>query len=104
MPDAPRRDHGAKHTNSDLFPDVQSHQRFSFVFFLPGYGMKRDWFYQDNLTEEQAEELVARYRANNITVEKSLDVDPRFWVVSAFLPVSDRHQRTQRSMCSRGWK
>lgn len=70
--------------------------------------MKRDWFYQDNLTEEQAEEqaeeLVARYRANNITVEKSLDVDPRFWVVSAFLPVSDRHQRTQRSMCSRGWK
>ena len=50
--------------------------------------MKRDWFYQDNLTEEQAEELVARYRANNITVEKSLDIDPRFWVVSAFLPVS----------------
>jgi len=66
--------------------------------------MKRDWFYQDNLTEEQAEELVARYRANNIIVEKSLDVDPRFWVVSVFLPVSDRHQRTQRSMCSRGWK
>ncbi|MFU0880267.1 hypothetical protein ACM26M_03340 [Kluyvera cryocrescens] len=66
--------------------------------------MKRGWFYQDNLTEEQAEELVARYRANNITVEKSLDADPRFWVVSAFLPVSDRHQRTPRSMCSRGWK
>lgn len=93
-----------KKTNLYLFPDVQSRQRFLFVFFLPGSGMKRGWFSQDNLTDEQAEELVARYRANNITVEKSLDVDPRFWVVSAFLPVSDRHQRTQRSMCSRGWK
>jgi len=83
---------------------VQPRQRFLFVFFLPGYGMKRGWFYQDNLTEEQADELVARYRANNIPVEKSLDVDPRFWAVSAFLPVSDHHQQTQRSMCSRGWK
>lgn len=66
--------------------------------------MKKGWFYQDKLTTEEADELVARYHAKNIAAVKSLDIDPRYWVVSALLPESDHHQQTQRSMRSRGWQ
>ena len=64
--------------------------------------MKKSWFTHTGLTTEEANELVARYESNGVTVEKSLDIDPRFWLVSAYLPHLASSQRAQQNMRSRG--
>jgi len=48
--------------------------------------MKKSWFTHNNLTTDEAEELVKRYREKGVRVEKTLDMDPRYWTVSAELP------------------
>ncbi|AWS78566.1 hypothetical protein QM092_08900 [Enterobacter hormaechei] len=64
--------------------------------------MKQSWFTHTGLTTEEANELVARYESNGVTVEKSLDIDPRFWLVSAYLPQFVSSQRAQQNMRSHG--
>jgi len=66
--------------------------------------MKMTWFNYDNLTSEEADELVARYTRNGIKTEKSLSVDVRFWIVSALLPESGQPPRTDKTFQQRMWE
>lgn len=65
--------------------------------------MKKSWFTHTGLTTEEANELVARYKSTGVPVEKSLDIDPRLWIVSALLPQQNSAPKTQQSMRSRTW-
>ncbi|MEB2410990.1 hypothetical protein QMN27_20535 [Enterobacter asburiae] len=65
--------------------------------------MKKSWFTHTGLTTEEANELVARYKSKGVLVEKNLDLDPRFWIVSAYLPQQKSSPGTQQSMRSRAW-
>lgn len=65
--------------------------------------MKKSWFAHIGLTTEEAIELVARYKSKGVPVKKSLDIDPRLWIVSAFLPQQKSHPTTGRSLHSRVW-
>ncbi|XHF49441.1 MAG: hypothetical protein PIK35_12350 [Enterobacter roggenkampii] len=65
--------------------------------------MKKSWFTHTGLSTTEADELVARYQAKGVKVEKSLDADPRYWIVSAFLPQQASSPKTQQSMRSRAW-
>ncbi|MDA8487460.1 hypothetical protein [Kluyvera sp. Awk 3] len=65
--------------------------------------MKKSWFLQDNLTTEEADELVARYRENNVRTKKSLDNDLIHWTVSAFLPESGKTPRQSKRWQHRCW-
>jgi hypothetical protein len=65
--------------------------------------MKKSWFTHSGLTTEEANELVARYQSKGVQVEKSLDIDPRLWIVSALLPQQKSSPKTAQSMRSRTW-
>jgi hypothetical protein len=65
--------------------------------------MKKSWFTHDNLTTEEANVLVVRYREKGVRVEKALDTDPRYWIVSAELPLQKSNPKTAQSMRSRAW-
>ncbi|MGF6424522.1 type III secretory pathway lipoprotein EscJ [Lelliottia sp. 489] len=65
--------------------------------------MKKSWFTHSGLTTEEANELVARYQSKGVPVEKSLDTDPRLWIVSALLPQQKSSPKTAQSMRSRTW-
>jgi hypothetical protein len=65
--------------------------------------MKKSWFTHSGLTTEEANELVARYQSKGVPVEKSLDIDPRLWIVSALLPQQKSSPKTAQSMRSRTW-
>ena len=66
--------------------------------------MKKGWFTHTGLTTEEANDLVARYQGKGVPVEKSLDVDPRFWIVSALLPEQSSPPKTQQTLRSRAWR
>jgi hypothetical protein len=68
-----------------------------------GGGMKKSWFTHTGLTTEEANELVERYKSKGVPVEKSLDIDPRLWIVSALLPQQESSPKTQQSLRSRAW-
>ena len=65
--------------------------------------MKKSWFTHDNLTTEEANELVELYREKGVRVEKALDTDPRHWIVSAELPQQKSNQKKAQCMRSRAW-
>ncbi|WP_368277771.1 hypothetical protein AB3N49_12515 [Enterobacter cloacae] len=65
--------------------------------------MKKSWFTHTGLTAEEANELVTRYKSKGVPVEKSLDIDPRLWIVSALLPQQKSAPKKQQSMRSRTW-
>ncbi|WP_313068392.1 hypothetical protein [Atlantibacter hermannii] len=65
--------------------------------------MKMTWFKYNNLTTEEADELVARYTRNGIKTEKNLSSDVRFWIVSALLPESDQAPRSDKTYQQRMW-
>lgn len=65
--------------------------------------MKKSWFTHTGLTTEEANELEARYKSKDVPVEKSLDIDPLLWIVSALLPQQKSAPKTQQSMRSRAW-
>lgn len=65
--------------------------------------MKKSWFTHVNLSTEEADELVERYREKGVRVEKTLDTDPRYWIVSAELPQQKSNPMTAQSMRSRAW-
>ncbi|MEL4014369.1 hypothetical protein [Dryocola clanedunensis] len=66
--------------------------------------MKKDWFQHDNLTEAQANELIERYRANQVQTQKSLSADYTTWTVSALLPQADRPPRIDRTYQQKCWR
>ncbi|EDE3099813.1 hypothetical protein [Citrobacter sedlakii] len=66
--------------------------------------MKKSWFHHTGLTETQADELLSRYRANNVRAEKSLAPDYLSWIVIAFLPESPRPPRQDRRYQQSTWR
>lgn len=65
--------------------------------------MKTGWFQHVDLTDDQADELVARYAAKRIKTEKSLSADYKTWIVSALLPEDARPPRTDKTFKNRFW-
>lgn len=66
--------------------------------------MKKSWFVQSGLTENQALELMDRYRKSNYRVEKSLSADLISWEVSVFLPESGKLPRVDKTFQQRIWR
>ncbi|WP_108701579.1 hypothetical protein [Phytobacter sp. SCO41] len=66
--------------------------------------MKKGWFNHVNLSEAQANELVARYRANGVETQKSLAPDYLTWIVSALLPESAKPPRADKTYQWRHWE
>jgi hypothetical protein len=60
--------------------------------------MKKTWFHHTDCSTEQADELVKRYKARGVRVERSLNPDYVTWTVSAFL----RPQIHQRARIAAG--
>ncbi|PIJ50929.1 hypothetical protein BL250_05010 [Erwinia sp. OLTSP20] len=65
--------------------------------------MKRLWFVHDPVDNETAEELLLRYALRNIPTNKTLAADPRYWLVSAYLPYSEWVPRCDRTYQNRMW-
>ncbi|HHA1316451.1 hypothetical protein [Enterobacter hormaechei] len=65
--------------------------------------MKYSYFHHTECTSEQADSLIADYRARGIRTEKSLNPDFLTWTVSARLPVCARLEHTPRSLRQRMW-
>lgn len=65
--------------------------------------MKKSWFIHQNLTTNEADQLVARYRKNNVKTEKRLETDFIHWTVSAFLPESRHCPRPDGRYQQRFW-
>ena len=65
--------------------------------------MKETWFQYPECTTQQAEELIAKYRARGIAVERSLNNDFITWTVSARLPEGKNPPRASRQWQNRMW-
>ncbi|THE53845.1 hypothetical protein EAI35_07840 [Enterobacter bugandensis] len=59
-------------------------------------GMKHSWFHHTDCSTEQADELVKRYKARGVMVERSLNSDYLTWTVSARLPEGNKPPRINR--------
>lgn len=65
--------------------------------------MKYSWFHHHDCTTEQADELMARYRARGVKTERSLNPNYTTWTVSAFLPTSSKPARPDNRWRNRVW-
>ncbi|HDS6041164.1 hypothetical protein [Enterobacter kobei] len=65
--------------------------------------MKYSWFQHTDCSTEQADELVKRYKARGVRVERSLNQDYVTWTVSAFLPTSSTPARPDSRWRNRMW-
>jgi len=65
--------------------------------------MKKSWFQHYPMSEVEANQLIFRYKSRGIVAEKNLTGDPRFYVVSAFLPVSKSPPRPSKWFQNRMW-
>lgn len=65
--------------------------------------MKETWFHHTDCTTQQAEDLVATYRARGVKVERSLNPDYITWTVSACLPEGNKPPRQSRVWQSKAW-
>ena len=70
---------------------------------LRGEGMKFTWFHHTDCSTEQADELVKRYKARGVRVERSLNSDYLTWTVSARLPEGNKSPRINRRWQNRIW-
>lgn len=66
-------------------------------------GMQHSWFHHTEFSTEQADELVKRYRARGVRVERSLNQDYVTWTVSALLPTSHTPARPDSRWRNRMW-
>lgn len=66
-------------------------------------GMKKTWFHHTDCSTEQADELVKRYKARGVRVERSLNPDYVTWTVSAQLPEGEKAPRPSRVWQSKAW-
>lgn len=65
--------------------------------------MKLTWFHYPECTTEQADLLVAQYRARGVKTERSLNRDYKTWTVSAFLPTASKPARPDNRWRNRVW-
>src|SRR5690606_15657675 len=70
---------------------------------LRGDGMKKTWFHHTDCSTEQADELVKRYKARGVRVERGLNPDFVTWTVSAYLPTSNTPARPDSRWKNRMW-
>ncbi|EIC83381.1 hypothetical protein [Serratia sp. M24T3] len=55
--------------------------------------MKRSWFFYDDLTSAEADELILQYQSRNIQTRRQLNPDRLSWSVSAYLEETPRRPR-----------
>lgn len=78
--------------------------KFPFLLKLVGgSGMKHTWFHHTDCTTEQADELMQKYQARGVKVERNLNPDFITWTVSARLPESEHQPRSQNCWQNRMW-
>ena len=65
--------------------------------------MKKTWFQHYPMNESEANNLIRNYSKRGVKTEKSLTDDPRFFVVSAFLPLSKYIPRSNKSYINSLW-
>lgn len=65
--------------------------------------MKKTWFQHFPMNEAEANNLVRDYNRRGVRTEKTLTADPRFFVVSAFLPMSNYIPKSNRSYLNSLW-
>ncbi|NIG12980.1 hypothetical protein F3J37_01330 [Pantoea sp. Al-1710] len=65
--------------------------------------MKKSWFEHYPMNEVEANSLIRDYAKRGVTTEKHLTSDPRFFIVSAFLPVSKFVPRSNRAYINNLW-
>lgn len=65
--------------------------------------MRKTWFYHNDVTTEEANELIQRYTLRNVPTQKTLSADPRLWVVAALLPESRNEPRASGTYQQRIW-
>lgn len=65
--------------------------------------MKHTWFQHTDCTTEEADELIQKYQARGVKVERSLNPDYITWTVSAMLPESQNQPRSQGCWQNRMW-
>ncbi|MDQ2127995.1 hypothetical protein R4I72_05970 [Leclercia adecarboxylata] len=65
--------------------------------------MTKSWFHYTECTTEQADELMATYRARGVAVERSLNPDFITWTVSVRLPEANRQEPTPRTFRQKVW-
>ncbi|MCK7466069.1 hypothetical protein L8O44_19320 [Enterobacter roggenkampii] len=65
--------------------------------------MKYTWFHHTDCSTEQTDELVKRYKARGVRVERSLNQDYVTWTVSALLPTSNTPARPDSRWRNRMW-
>jgi len=60
--------------------------------------MKKSWFQHFPMNETEANLLVNQYSQRGVKTEKHLTADPRFYVVTAFLPYTQYPPKSQKSL------
>ncbi|WP_449549435.1 hypothetical protein [Lelliottia amnigena] len=65
--------------------------------------MKYSYFHHTDCSTEQADELLQRYKARGVRVERSLNPDYVTWTVSAYLPTSNSPARPDNRWRNRMW-
>lgn len=66
--------------------------------------MKKEWFTQGPMTTQQAEHLIKKYTSQGKQTQKHLSLDPRFWLVSVYLPVSKTEPRQSARWQQKIWR
>jgi len=66
--------------------------------------MKKSNFIHTQLTLKEREELEARYRANGVRTERSLDSDLIHWTLTAYLPEANNAPRQDKTFQQKLWR
>jgi len=65
--------------------------------------MKKSWFQHYPMEEREANQLLNTYKLRGVKAQKHLTGDPRFYVVTAFLPVSNYVPKSQHCFQNPMW-
>lgn len=62
--------------------------------------MRRSWFFYQNLSTAEADELILQYQLRHIQTRRQLNQDRLSWCVSAYLEESKQRPETNRQWTS----
>ncbi len=66
--------------------------------------MRKTNFIHTQLTTKEVDELDARYRANDVRIVRSLDVDLIHWTLTAYLPEAKKAPRQDKTFQQPIWR
>jgi len=66
--------------------------------------MRKTNFIHTQLTTKEVDELDARYRANDVRIVRSLDVDLIHWTLTAYLPEAKKAPRQDKAFQQPIWR